>query len=587
MNSLFHKAVLILAAMPVALGASASLTYFETDFNTGSKSLPTGMSTDYTGSKILTSCYSARVTVKNTWNVNTCGTKGAAATVGTHTLVDTPSERNMTTPAFTVDNNNAIIRWQGRSMLPGFPEQYSVYAIDQANNEKTLLFSTEAEADWWTWHCVSLAPVVNKNVVIQFSCTTPSGFMLCIDDLFAGVPDDAVLDLDLTSPYFQSYYEDGFLSGNVACYGGKSWHGVKVYVNNEEVDSQEFSKPLTIGETADFQLNLPATLDQRTYYKLTAYADNIEVTLTESDVFFGAYRRTQFVEKATGYWCNNCPAEIVTAQALERKYGHEICLVEPHGKPSVFAVDEYWKGTGFVAAPYFMVNRNKQFRFSSFSEQYVQPPLYHPVEARIDGSDSFLDTEKRQILINAQVEFDKAVDNSADRYRIGYVFTHDIYNADPNTGYPQSNSCTAVTHEQYAFMPSNIPCWLNKMQDVPVTGAVAHQGIPNSLPQSFQGREAQSVPLVFDLPETFAVDEPNGRLAAYIIDTQTDIILNTTFCHFDNMVSTSISMPESDNIINANATPVYYDLQGRMVNNPQNGLYIKVANGKSSKVIIK
>ena len=42
-----------------------------------------------------------------------------------------------------------------------------------------------------------------------------------------------------------------------------------------------------------------------------------------------------------------------------------------------------------------------------------------------------------------------------------------------------------------------------------------------------------------------------------------------------------------DKIEGAVSTPVYYNLQGQKIENPNNGVYIRVLNGKSSKVLLK
>ena len=50
--------------------------------------------------------------------------------------------------------------------------------------------------------------------------------------------------------------------------------------------------------------------------------------------------------------------------------------------------------------------------------------------------------------------------------------------------------------------------------------------------------------------------------------------------------SSSIDNINSDSVAAEEGTPIYYNLQGARVDNPSNGVYIRVINNKAEKVVL-
>ena len=210
---------------------------------------------------------------------------------------------------------------------------------------------------------------------------------------------------------------------------------------------------------------------------------------------------------------------------------------------------------------------------SKFEEEYRRStPAFIEISDYETGDDGML-------RATAQVTWAYDLDNSSDRYRLGYMLTHDVVKEDDNE-YRQKNGLGTVASERFYYLPSSIKSDLSPNHNVVVSAEDAFSGRPYSLPSSFTGMETAQAQISIVKPE--AVDDlADTRLVAYIIDTADGTIVNACAQKLDEAV-TSIPVtvaPETD------AQEEYYTLQGMRVASPDKGIYIVRKGGKVSKVI--
>lgn len=192
------------------------------------------------------------------------------------------------------------------------------------------------------------------------------------------------------------------------------------------------------------------------------------------------------------------------------------------------------------------------------------------------------------INVTTEVTFMKGVES--DRYRIGYVLTcNGLYNStwtqtnyyshDPDAKdaplldffYKAPGSVSGLTFNDVAINVTAYMGIVNSLVDVT-------PGVPVSNEYSFdvsnvynsQGRNLNSYLRI----QRMVVN-------AFVIDKRTGVVVNACSFPVRNVYDSVETIEAGDS-----AAPVYYDLQGRRIANPERGIYIKSEGGKTSKVIL-
>lgn len=575
------NSIALMLALAAATSGTAEAKYlFNTKFNSGR--VPAIMSVkDNDGQELSKDVYRLGSTTDGWTAVMVTGGTYAAVSPS-HTRTNEPQSNLMSCPAVTITGERPMLRWKGRSIHPSFPEAYRVLLQETGKEEPEVLFEMDGEDPEWCTHALDLTPWQGKEVVISFECVSVNKFLLAIDDIYVGDPEEIeYVGRSASQEYIGLRGDHTEVTGYVdnmgmALQGGK----LVCLVDGEVVDSEELPSDWLCGERFEYSFNVPVALNQQTKYSIAVEdAQGERTAVLESQVFASHFPRTLFVEEFTGFWCTNCPAGMVEFQKLQRRFGDQMIGVSVHAN-DVLTVTDYFEANRKYSIPWFELNRVTATEGSStknFEKDYLTPTLAH-----IYISNYTLDGERLEA--EATVEWAEDVDNASDRYRVGYVLVRDVVTDEPVAEYRQTNGVTSVSGEQYYYMPGYVNSDLSPVHNVVLTSEFAHEGRPYSLPSSVKAHEPEVSAFGIIKPENLD-DFKNAKLVAYVIDQMDGRILNACIQDLDKPLS--ISGPEADRFADGDYETEYYTLDGIKVLNPSKGIYVMRRGPKVSKVIIR
>lgn len=467
------------------------------------------------------------------WIVDRFGTRGYVALSPTFTRIETEdgsavaeaSLNVLTLPALTI-NAGDVLRWDACSILPGFGESYRVVA--ETDGKRVTIFDMPEESPDWSTHVVNLSDYTGKETVISFECTSVCKYMLALDGILVGAPEDLKFCVtDNNSPYLDNESAPGgyapmtfdILNAGKTVESGK----IEFDVAYKSVGEVNIDSPWVTGETRTFTFSAPLTMDKRTAYELL-YINKGQITepevLAEGSLFLSNFARNLVVDKATGMWCTNCPEGNLVLDKLSRRFRNNLIELDTH-QNDVLANEDYFTDLKFSALPYMMLNRARNSAASNdnlFTSYYYQPVMW---EADVDAVSK---SDNESVSVSVRVRSAEDTDNSTDRYRVGYVVTSDFFMPDNKSIY-QINGMTTTSGEQYYYLPNKIQAPLLKFRHVTLTHDYAFGGIPGSIPASVEKGK--------DYLCGFSVDRPrllrnlsDGNIAVFILDTMTGEILN-------------------------------------------------------------
>lgn len=510
-------------------GASAATVYYSADFT---RSIPEDMTlTDGDGTAIVSDDYKNGYT-DLPWASTMVGTYGYAAVSLSHTDTDEPQDNWMVTPYFNVKSPEAFVRWDARSVLPSFPESYKVMVKVEGEDDFRLLYSNDAEDERWVKRVASLRDYEGKNVCVAFVCNSVNRYMLAIGRLEVGEFDDDGFVVVNRTPRYCGDTDLAPVSLTITNVGGSATLKAFVAVVDDEIVSRQLlDGPFAMSQSVDVSLEIPVSLNEKTAYAVKGEReDGSTVDIISGDVFCSHFARRLFLDKGSGMWCNNCPNGNLIVDKLRREYPGQLIVAESHASPDILAVPDYWSGLEFYAVPYFMLNRDQYAKGEK--ESSLKSQLEVPTIVGFDITGCSLSDDGRQAVVSAKVAFAEDIDNSDDRYRIGYTVIRDYQDPDDDMLY-QKNSLSGTTYEQYHFLPSRIPKELAVFHDVVRDGAAAHQGLEGSLPAEIKAGEVNGCDFTVLVPAECPAEL--SRIAAYVLDTTTGIIQNADVVSLDGL----------------------------------------------------
>lgn len=381
------------------------------------------------------------------------------------------------------------------------------------------------------------------------------------------------------------------------------------------IDGNTYSSSYTFPEpiVPDLAVSVPVAIPCDAiytpgYYDMTITINQVNGEPNEAEVISGTDKigvldrvlvNRPMVEEFTGLWCGWCPRGFQGMEELGQLYGDEIVILCYHAQDIMTTIDE--PPVNVPSFPNATINRTNltdpyygRMQGVNFGinqevidvmKKKVECDIY-PVEFSIDGD---------MLTITTSAIFGRNI-NDAD-YSIGYVLTANGMSS-PDWG--QVNYYVKYA-SQYANTPlahwsqAGNPAYGLIFNDVVVNGTYMN-GVAGSLPSTIEfGKEytntvtlkCQGLRSLVGKREELPVEINKSVINFFIIDKKTGEIMNANKLHLSTD-STGI-----DNIVEEGTLvkTVYYDLSGRVVNNPDRGIYIvnKIYdNGKTevSKIVL-
>lgn len=574
---------LTLAAISAVPGQAAYL--FNTKFNSGR--VPAVMTAvDRDGEPLSTSDYRVGFTTDG-WTVGMVTGGQYAALSPSHTRTQVAQSNLLSCPAVTVVGERPMLRWNGRSIHPSCPEAYRVLVQEKESESAVTVFETSAEDDQWRTRAVDLTPWMGKEIIVSFECVSVNKYLLGIDDVYIGDPEEVNYKGFVTTPEYVGLawgypgQEEGsatvrgrvenmgmpLASGRIVCMSG-----------GNEIASMPLEREFRCGDSLDFAFDVPVRLDQPTPYTIEVEdAEGNRTVAVENRVFCSWFPRTHLVDEFTGLWCNKCPEGLLEVERLERRFGSQMVALSVHVN-DVLECAEYRKNSTVYSVPWLMLNRDSQSGGSSTSG--FESGYDIPTEVFIEISKYEL--SEGGVSAEAQVTWAKDVDNSGDRYRVGYVLARDVVTEQPDRQYNQSNGLGTVRAERFYYLGTSVNSDLSPVYNSVVSGEYAHAGLPGSLPSAMSAMEPVTARWNVSKPEGVE-DLGETRLVAYVLDCATGKVMNACSQRLNEAVVSICppSLSAGDPCLDEE----YYTIDGIRVNRPAKGLYIVRKGSQVRKIM--
>lgn len=592
--------MLVGAGLLTAMGLPAAAENFKVDVSNGK--IPSGVVAANTTGTVPTSNGYKRGWTKTGWTVDKFSDLGNVLLAPTYNETGAEFESTLTLPMLTV-NKGEVLSWRARSMYESLPDSYRVEGRSEGDTQWTVLADVAAESGVLTRRAVSLDAFAGREVKLRFTAYG-AGYELILTDVEVHTAEAPVIvaACPMRKYFGAAEMADGMVRVNTTLRNaGASVKDARLECRDAQgktVSSYQLKINWRTGQEINVTLSAPAAMDQKTPYNIVCvWDDGKETAPVEAWTFASAFSRRLFVDEGTGMWCVNCPTGTLTLNKLHQEYGDQLIGVTTHvntlttGSNDLLSNAVYFSKLAYRDIPKMMLNRLADTQANG-DEKFGDIPL-SPVSFGIEMTEpQTLDYGTATAKVNVRVA--AQTDNSADRYRIGYVGIKTYYGKD-NDEYYQRNSCALLSNDEYYYLPTNMKAPLCVFHNVSVTSDTAFTGITESLPATLEPGEAY--------PFTVTVDglEEGIKLVVFVLDTQTGEMMNCTaapedLTEYDDPTEPDdpVITPDDPNAVvmtgiddDTTARPGVYTATGiRVAERPEGlpaGLYIY--NGK--KLVVK
>lgn len=307
------------------------------------------------------------------------------------------------------------------------------------------------------------------------------------------------------------------------------------------------------------------------------------------------------VEEYTGLWCGWCPRGFQGMEELGAYYGDEVVIVCWHNGDPMTVTNSYPVAvSGFPSAsinrnseidPYFGTT-NKYFGIKDDVQAYKDQPAICDIKIKS------VEISGNMLNVVTTSQFAKNIENA--NYSVGFILTA---NGLSNASWAQENY---IGLPSYASQYKDTPLGEWATMGSSVYGLVFNDvgvstqgmnGVSGSLPTTIKFGEnydteysvqCQDIKSIYGNRPVIDVNLDNAYINFFIIDNNTKKVLNAN--KFNLLYESGVEQIGSDS--NEVIETVYYDLTGRKVLNPSNGIFIKAQkmnNGsiKTSKEVIR
>ena len=362
-----------------------------------------------------------------------------------------------------------------------------------------------------------------------------------------------------------------------------------------------------LGKSATVELEIPA-IAERGNYDLTVKVAKVNDVTNEDANIEGVTpvialntvpKHRTLLEEYTGFWCGWCPRGYVALEKLAELYPDDYVLVSYHNGDELEIMASSKFPSEVPGFPDAWMERSVELDayYGSGSKEFgivddlkKQSLEFGIADIKITPT---LNTNGTAIAVKTEVTFPFKVENG--KYALEYILTHDglkndswgqsNYYSDGYAGYPKyMDDFTKTSAETVYGLTYN---------DVAVKTSTIG-GIRNSIPANVNADEPVSHSYNFQLSavkntsnKSIIQDKSKLKVVALLINTATGEVVNANKANVT--YPTGIADMSAD-LKNAQVT--YYDLSGRKVAKPANGMFIKTVrtNGGqtiSEKVLVK
>lgn len=321
--------------------------------------------------------------------------------------------------------------------------------------------------------------------------------------------------------------------------------------------------------------------------------DNVQaekaVTATVSVLDYAPTHRP-LMEEITGTWCGWCPRGAIGMRELKKIYP-DFIGVAYHDTDEFTVTRQYpWEAYSLPGCTMDRSTANIDPYYGIGKNEFGIKDVYDDVRScaapcDIELSTSWANEEHTQL--DADVTLTFALDDPSADYKIGYMLVGEKYCFPDDESITQNNNFAGSKDygnsvlDELTKQPKYIAGfeWDNVVIEVSDI-----LGVEGSVPTSVSlnvpvthSKRFETGSILSNAEMELAEDKDNLAVVAYVVNDKGRVV-NAAIAHAGSSGISALNYRESI------AECTYYDIMGRQVAHPQNGIFIRVVNGKASKI---
>lgn len=351
-----------------------------------------------------------------------------------------------------------------------------------------------------------------------------------------------------------------------------------------------------LGKQAIAQLSIPA-ISENGEYELVLNIDKVNGVSNEAVadtsipvvVLSSVPKHRALLEEYTGTWCGWCPRGYVGLEKLAELYPDDYVLVSYHNSDDMEILDVYsfpsnvegfpdaWIDRAINADAFYGVNYGVK-ELGIADDMAARSQEFGQADINISAT---MSEDGESIAVNTSVTFPYSITDGI--YALEYILTADGLS---NENWGQANNYAGGNDGGYmqSFNNEGTVVYGLVYNDVAVMMSEIG-GIEESLPATINANEAVNHSYTFQLADAVNTagnniiqDKSKLKVVALLINTQTGEVVNAN--------KTNVKAPVGIVSLDSEQTrsTTYYDLMGRRIVMPRNGVFIKTvttADGKT------
>ena len=492
--------------------------------------------------------------------------------------------------------------------------------------------ATDAVDGEFTRYSYSLDDYVGKTIYVCFVNENYDKHILCLDNI--KISREEVGSIAVSAP--DCVTEEKFdVNVTVSANTDKDLKNWTVTYDDGITTLTESGELLQSMSSYEFAFEVPIAKGEQRDYTITLTADDMPASEVKGSVacyVFVPYRKV-LIEEKTGTWCGYCPAGTynIDNMVADEEMKEYVVPVAVHSKSTMdpMVIDEYDKAMSQLfgdSAPLFVFNRrdvrqiNASFdlqfdKNNTGSMAYAVRQLHEeptPVEVKVTGEYVIEGTDT--IAIKARAAFRSAVPVKKEKYVLSFILVENNVwmPIDAGSWWAQSNYYSFQSGQ--TSIEGDLGGWTlcKSAQDGVRYNDVARgiydlYGIQGSLPTQMDMNTEYTYEYTIDIPDT-EVTNANGKimrpaikreyceLICFVVDVETGEVMNCDKYPMSDVAEERYTVADlveekglavDDITLDAEGEVVYYDMQGRRVVNPENGIYIRKQGSVATKVVVK
>ena len=500
----------------------------------------------------------------------------------------------MITPAVTIADDGAILRWRAMASDKTHRDGYAVYISESAGttvadfDTSAPLFTVAEEEAGWTVHSVPLDAYKGKTVTIAFVNNSTDKNMLYIDDIYLGVYTPITMRLDLGRKI--PSMGDIDVSGTVTNESGEVINGFTIGLEySGDTYTEHFDASVEPGGNVEFTLDKTLPVGSHETLPYTVWVESAGKRYTvETDVT--SYPRRVVAEEGTGTWCGWCIRGLVMLEKLKTEYSDWAVGIAAHSGDVMES--DYTAAIGpYIGSSYPTMGVNRKYVIDPADFYNVGRRAFNEEEVLVAmKADAVFDETTRTVQTTTNLWFGE--DEDDEDYRLCYAIIENNVHQPDDPEYMQSNAYSGGAsgpmggyENEDAYVPAS-KMWYQEVARDYVDDIM---GVPGSVPAAITADEEIEFSNSFTLPDNI-LDDDNVALVIMLVDQRDERIVNGLLVGVGKNSLTGINGIETTA---GSGQTEMFTIDGRKVDSGSNipGVYIMrtVKDGKAEvkKVLLK